>query len=225
MSINYNNVDFIKPKFVNFNDGVDYKTIGKTKTHYGEGVFSIKKDIFTHLNGFEPWRCAADSDFMGRLYKNNYKLKTTKDVVFYRRIHKNSLTQSTQTSYFSLLRKEYATVSKNKTSFGPLPELIVKPYVEVFPNEILPIVINKTPISEMMYVESSSEKYSKITEIIGRNRNLQPIDEVYVKTSNISDISSSLSISPRQNNGNIVNNGNLKTNRATNDRLFGKKRR
>lgn len=224
MSIN-NNVEFIKPKFINFNDGVDYNTIDKSKIQYGEGVFSIKKDIFTYLNGFEPWRCAADSDFMGRLYKNNYKLKVTKDAVFYRRIHKNSLTQSTQTSYFSVLRKEYATVSKNKTSFGPLPELIVKPFIEVFPNEILPIVINKTPKSELPYVEDSREKYSRITEIRGSNRNIQPIDEVYVKTSNIPDIPSSLSITSKRNNGNVVDNSNEKTNKSTNDKIFGKKRR
>jgi hypothetical protein len=86
-------------------------------------------------------------------------------------------------------------------------------------------VVNKTPISEQPYVEDSSEKYSRITEIRGSNRNTQPIDEVYVKTSNFSDIPSSLSITSKRNNGNTVYNGNEKTNKSTNDKIFGKKRR
>jgi len=223
MTIN-NNVDFIKPKFVNFNDGVDYNTIDNSKLQYGEGVFSIRKNIFTHLNGFEPWRCAADSDFMGRLYQNKYKLKVTNDVVFYRRIHKNSLTQSSQTSYFSELRKEYATVSKNKKYFGPLPELIVKSYIEVFPNEILPIVINKTPLSEKLFVESSGEKYDKIDNIFNDRNNDYIGENVYIKTSG-PDKPVSLNITSRR----IENTTPIEpikgTIRHINNKLFGKPRK
>ena len=225
MSLNPGNIDFIKPKFVDFKDGTDYTTMEMNKIQYGEGVFSIKKEIFTYLNGFEPWRCAADSDFMGRLYKNKYRLATSRNVVFYRRIHKNSLTQSSETSYFSDLRKEYVTVSKNKKSFDPIPELIVKPYIEVSPKEVLPLVIRQTPISEMYYGESSGEKYGRITQISHRLTSHQFKTEDYVKTSTTPDIQQSLTIRPKQKTNDQTYVSDMKTNKSTNDKIFAKKRR
>ena len=40
------------------------------------------KKIFLAMNGFEGWKCAADSDFMGRLYKTGKKVLLSKDVLF-----------------------------------------------------------------------------------------------------------------------------------------------
>jgi len=95
---------------------------------YGEGVFAIKKEVFLKLNGFEGWRCAADSDLMGRLYKNKIKLTHTKRIGFYRRIHKDSLTQHPNTNFISPLRAKYASISKNKKYHGPLEKLTVEPF-------------------------------------------------------------------------------------------------
>ena len=80
------------------------------------------------FNGFEGWRCAADSDLMGRLYKNKVKLTHTKRIGFYRRIHSDSLTQRPETNFFSTLRAKYASISKNKKYHGPLEKLIVEPF-------------------------------------------------------------------------------------------------
>ena len=81
---NIDRYDCIKPKFTNFDD--NNNNIIKGRNEYGEGVFAIKKDLFLTMNGFEPWMCAADSDFMGRLYKRKPRILHTPDSLFKRRI-------------------------------------------------------------------------------------------------------------------------------------------
>jgi hypothetical protein len=83
------------------------------------------------MNGFEGWRCAADSDLMNRLYKNKVKLTHTKQIGFYRRIHPNSLTQHPDTNMSSKLRGNYSRISKTKKDFGPLSNLITERFQEV----------------------------------------------------------------------------------------------
>ena len=127
-----NTYDLIKPMYLDFQNSV--KNIDKnikTSNTYGEGVFAIKKEIFLNFNGFEGWRCAADSDFMGRLYKNNIKLKHTTSIGFYRRIHSESLTQKPETNMYSTMRRDYAKFSKQKKHHGPLDKLITEPYTEL----------------------------------------------------------------------------------------------
>lgn len=127
--IGLNNYDFVKPLYVNFNDGdvIDVKS----KKFIGEGVFGVKKVIFDNMNGFEPWMCAADSDFMGRLYKSKRKLKITNKINFYRRIHGNGLTSRPDTGMRSLLRSNYVKISKNKSGHGNPEQLNTKDFIEV----------------------------------------------------------------------------------------------
>ena len=157
--------DFIKPMYLNFNDekeNIDY-SVNKSKT-YGEGVFSIKKSLFLEMNGFEGWRCAADSDFMGRLYKNNKKFNYTDSVLFYRRIHPNNLTSNPETNFKSKLRAHYFSLSKNKTYFGPLPELITEPYIEIYPkNYIYGSYSNSFQLNFNNDENEKSEILSKLT--------------------------------------------------------------
>ena len=124
--------DFVRPKYLNFNKTVPTTNtpIGKEKL-FGEGVFSIKKSIFLSMNGFEGWRTSADTEFMGRLYKNSRKSINTPTVLFYRRIHENSLTQSKQTGYGSRVRSNYNSLIGNKTTFGPLSHFSTSPFYEV----------------------------------------------------------------------------------------------
>lgn len=123
--------DFVKPMYCDFTDGKKIPEVSKTNK-YGEGVFAIRRKLFLEMNGFEPWRCAADSDFMGRLYKNNKKFSFTDDVVFYRRVHPNSLTQNPETCSWSKLRAHYYKLSKNKKTFGPLPTFSTESFVEIY---------------------------------------------------------------------------------------------
>jgi hypothetical protein len=82
--------------------------------------------------------CAADSDFMGRLYKNRHKLKFTNKINFYRRIHKNGLTSRSDTGMSSPLRSKYAKLSKNKKDFGPLKIMVTEPYSLITGVDYLP---------------------------------------------------------------------------------------
>ena len=135
----------VKPMFHNFQGVLDVN-LSKYKRSsglWGEGVFAIKKDIFLHYNGFEPWKCAADTDFMVRLYKNNIKVKQSSIPMFYRRIHSEGLTSHPSTGHGSEIRRYYSNITKNKTDFSPLPKLHINDYVELFPK--LNILNDDTP--------------------------------------------------------------------------------
>jgi glycosyltransferase involved in cell wall biosynthesis len=130
-----NNNIFIKPMYFNFKTGEDYKLIKATKGNgYGEGVFAIKKNIFLSMNGFEPWRCAADSDFMVRLYKNKHKFSYTTEVSFLRRVHSKSLTAKPETNFSSSLRNHYMRMFKGKKEYGPLNKLNTQNFIFIKDN-------------------------------------------------------------------------------------------
>jgi glycosyltransferase involved in cell wall biosynthesis len=97
--------DLVKLMFSEFH--TSEHLVNKQTLSYGEGVFGINKNIFLNKNGFRNWRCAADSDFMSRLYIDNVKISSINDVSFYRRVHKNSLTMSDDTGLSSALRRQY----------------------------------------------------------------------------------------------------------------------
>ena len=125
--------NLIKLMYLDFDDDVKNINMEILNTNtYGEGVFGIDKDLFLSMNGFEGWRCAADSDLMNRLYKNNVKLTHTKSLGFYRRVHKDSLTQHPETNLSSQMRGKYSNLSKQRKTFGPLDDLITHPFVELF---------------------------------------------------------------------------------------------
>ena len=90
---------------------------------------------------------------------------------------------------------------------------------------MLPIVINKTPINEVYYGENSGEKYEKITQIGHRIKPQQNITDNYIKTNSTPDTPVILTISHKQKNGYYEYDSKVKTNKATNDKIFGKKRR
>jgi glycosyltransferase involved in cell wall biosynthesis len=106
----------VKPKMFNFDTNTNQPVLN-LNTH-GEGVFAIKKDLFLLMNGFEPWMCAADSDFMGRLYKRKPSMIGSPSPLFSRRIHDNSLTNRKETNMRSVMRHQYAKISKNKKGHG-----------------------------------------------------------------------------------------------------------
>ncbi len=118
----------VKPKFNNFKDSKGNRNFDNIPGQYGEGVFAIHKKLFLSMNGFEGWRCAADSDFMGRIYKTGRKVGLTQDILFHRRIHDKSLTRRKDTGYASELRGKYSRISHSKSSFGPLSVLSKNDY-------------------------------------------------------------------------------------------------
>jgi glycosyltransferase involved in cell wall biosynthesis len=121
---NIEHYDMIKLKYKEIVNG----KIQDNKESYGEGVFTIKKTIFLQMNGFEPWMCAADSDFMGRIYRKKPKIFHTKNVSFLRRSHSESLTKRPDTGMASKLRGNYARLSKTKKGDGNPSILHTRPY-------------------------------------------------------------------------------------------------
>jgi len=125
--------DFIRSSYVEFKDGGKRDPNGKRI--YEGGVFTIKKQIFDHLNGFEPWKCEADSEFVVRLFKNNYKGIMSNNLDFYRRIHNKGLTSRPETGYNSKLRMSYKKEYLEKTNFGPLINKRTAKYIIINPGK------------------------------------------------------------------------------------------
>lgn len=177
---------FVNPMFINFNDGDNYKTIKtiKTKT-FGEGVFGIKKNVFLSLNGFEGWRCAADSEFKSRLYKNKHTFSYTTDIVFYRRLHKKSLTLNPETGYSSQLRRDYVKQMNKKTDFGPLSKLLTSSFTEILINNIKPVnneqfLLKESVLDLVNKFYSNGKKFNSVSDINYESiNNIQNKDGVY----------------------------------------------
>lgn len=162
----------IKPMYHNFY-GVINETDPKYKRNsglWGEGVFGIKKYFFLRFNGFEGWRCAADSDFMARIQKNGVKMSLTKEMLFYRRIHNKGLTSDPKTNYGSSLRKYYVGLSREKTNFGALDELKTSEFN---------VIYNKLDFTNIKRTnENSNQKViSKINETTN-NKNIEVIEKL-----------------------------------------------
>jgi len=162
----------IKPRYLNFKIINGQKEI-KSGGNWGEGVFSIKKEIFLGLNGFEGWRVAADSDFMGRLIRNRARFWNTNEVLFYRRIHSNSLTMSDNTGFNSEIRINYARISRQKNNFGPLPFLAVGDYKELIFDKSKPLTLKSLLSDKNDNIEKKQYKEKK--KLISKILNSQEI--------------------------------------------------
>lgn len=156
--------DLIKPMYHNFNGDLDrnLKKYERNSGLWGEGVFAIKRNIFLFYNGFEDWRCAADSDFMNRLYKNNLNLKMTDNLFFYRRLHSLGLTSNPKTNYQSELRRKYFQMSKEKKDFGPLPELKTCEFVDILEFEVK----DNTILTDYSIIQETQQTIKSKQEII-----------------------------------------------------------
>ena len=110
---NIRSSSIIKFKYCDFNHsaGVNHPL---PNTWYGEGVFGITKHIFNKLNGFEGWRCAADTEFQLRAKNNKIPSKNVSNLSFYRRLHSNNLTVNTNTKYGSSIRQGYIKLINDK---------------------------------------------------------------------------------------------------------------
>jgi len=185
--------DFVRPKYINFNGLIPTNPPVSNEKLFGEGVFSIKKELFLSMNGFEPWRTTADTDFMGRLYKNSRKSTNTPTVLFYRRIHQNSLTQSKQTGHGSKVRQNYNNLIRNKTSFGPLPNLSTSPFIEISVGHTKPVEIfdevkhKKMVVNDMVKGILNKTNISKTIDYDLINKNTQK-QGVYVPINNVKPI-------------------------------------
>jgi glycosyltransferase involved in cell wall biosynthesis len=87
------------------------------------GSFSIKKNVFLNMGGFEPWFCAADGEFQWRVKSNNIKSMIMTDVGLYYRRHETNLTSGNKTGMKSPLRKYYHSIKETKIKNNDFSEL------------------------------------------------------------------------------------------------------
>ena len=161
----------VKPMFHNFTNNINYDDpkYNLESKLFGEGVFGIKKNIFLKFNGFEGWRCAADSDFMVRIQKNGVTFNWTKELLFYRRIHNKGLTTLPETNYGSKLRKRYIALTNSKTNFGPLDDLKTSTFIRSY---------TKTEITKMGYRNITPTKPVKVITEVTPTKPVKVITEV-----------------------------------------------
>lgn len=167
-----NRYKLVKPKYQNFEDKDNQRIFHESKGTYGEGVFGIKKDLFNSVNGFEGWKCAADSDLMSRLYKKTHSLFHTPQILFDRRLHNESLTIHPDTGYKSKLRSQYYLISKKKTSEDiVLPEMKTSNYEIINFNRNYEQYPPGQPYKDEVQIEiqSKEEKQNILKELLKTN--------------------------------------------------------
>jgi hypothetical protein len=179
---NLNSSDLVRFKYYIFKDKFDINNVGKYQksntTHYG--CFAINKNSFLELNGFEPWICAADGEFMWRCEANNYKIVGIESPGFYYRRHDTNLTIAGPTSMNSPLRKYYHNIKKNKIKEEKkekLDILSIVDFLEISKYEILTYldVFMKMKIQNPYNFENDYEiSKNKKTKIIEKLIDPQP---------------------------------------------------
>jgi len=122
----------VKPSYIDFKNGEPINE--NSKKIQSEGVFLINKEIFLYINGFEPWLCAADTDFSIRLLKSGHKFRFTNKLSFYRRLHDKQLTAKKDTGPHSDLRSKYANMITQKGDKFKNETLVTYPFVSL--NEV-----------------------------------------------------------------------------------------
>jgi glycosyltransferase involved in cell wall biosynthesis len=103
------------------------------KSEIAQGVFGLKKHLLIEHNGFENWLCNADAEFLERLEVNKVKKDIVDGIMFYRRLHNNNLTISSETHLHSKIRIDYIKKINEKrlTRNWLKPEKIFKEH-EIF---------------------------------------------------------------------------------------------
>ena len=189
-----NKYQCVKPRLRNFKmvNGKIVNEVGRK--NWGEGVFAIHKKIFDYHNGFEGWLVAADSDFMGRLYKNNTSVELTQEILLLRRLHDKGLTSRPDTGLRSSLRSKYASISKSKKYFGPLPELKIAEYqpiniAEYTNNDIFKVGDTNSDNEEVDdYVNAINDRKQIVNDVIKTINNKKQKQKDVVPEKKISSI-------------------------------------
>ena len=101
-------VDYVKLKYINF-----YTKITTEGNKMNDAVIAIKRPVFNKLNGFQPWRCAADTEFAYRLEYNKLKVKQLDCLAYHRRLHGANLTLAKETGHGSPIRSQYVNLIAN----------------------------------------------------------------------------------------------------------------
>jgi len=217
--VNLVRYDLVRLKYKEIRDN---KTSDKTNFH--EGAIGINKNIFLSMNGFEPWMCAADSDFLGRLYKRKPRIYHTKNLSMYYRRHNTSLTLKKETGMASPLRATYAKTSKNKKGDGNPDKLYTRDFVLVDVNTIV------VDIKNHEYYNNRKSQLDKVLSPVPRKTVSQPTkkkdpvinDRTDLLYTNPKPITRTIKTNKPDNRQELINLKN-NTNKSVNKQLFSTK--
>lgn len=93
---------YVKLNYINF-----YKKPVDKGRIMNDAVIAIKRSVFNSINGFQPWRCGADTELAYRLQHNHFKHKVLDGLAYHRRLHGENLTSRPDTGHKSPLREKY----------------------------------------------------------------------------------------------------------------------
>ena len=158
------NYEITKFKYLNFTDKKYILSKTRQKLEFAEGVFGVKKELFLKMNGFEPWMCAADSDYWGRVYKSKVRVYYCNELLMFRRLHSQQLTRRQDTGMKSGLRAQYWKISKSKRGDGNPKNLTVRNFIELQTN-----VVNNFLSEEFLYLRKKSIVTETISKILTSN--------------------------------------------------------
>jgi len=100
-----NNFDFMHIRCKTFSDNAD----DDGHIWIADGVILIRTEVIMSVNGYQKWRCSADTELKFRLKHFGYLGKASKRIGFRYRRHGDSLTMSGGTDINSSLRLNYIT--------------------------------------------------------------------------------------------------------------------
>lgn len=102
--------DYVKLNYIDF-----YNKPTTNGNMMNDAVIAIKRSVFNSINGFYPWKCAADTELSHRLQYNKIKHKLLDGLAYHRRLHGENLTMRKDTGHKSPIRESYiAYISKHE---------------------------------------------------------------------------------------------------------------
>ena len=114
------NISLLKNKSCVFARGANFNHPNKeeiTREYNPDGVITFNRLDFLSVNGFEKWRCGADSDLKVRFKIAGLDLINSKSTTFLRRVHENSLTSSrSKYGFGGEYRKKIQAIVRSRTN-------------------------------------------------------------------------------------------------------------
>jgi hypothetical protein len=70
------------------------------------GQFTMRREVWDRLGGFQPWRCFADSEFLTRARHAGFVRRDVEEHLYLRRVHPRALTVAPESGYESPERRQ-----------------------------------------------------------------------------------------------------------------------
>lgn len=114
-----------------YQDFYHRKPVHKGERIKDDATFGVRKSKFEKMNGFYPWICSADTEFVKRATTTNkWSHASMPGVAYHRRLHGANLTMDPRTNYTSSIRMSYDNEIKRTPRLNPQSKT-TQPYIYV----------------------------------------------------------------------------------------------